>query len=76
MSIVEFGESCELEMIRITAQSRGLLQIDESRIVPHDWSHGWTLLDISSNNINREPLEYGDLTDLEEILSHEHCFCA
>jgi hypothetical protein len=74
MSIVEFGESCELEMIRITAQSRGLLQIDESRIVPHDWSHGWTLLDISSNNINREPLEYGDLQILKKYLATNIAF--
>jgi hypothetical protein len=74
MSIVEFGDSCELEMTRITAQSRGLLQINDSRIIPHDWTHGWTLLDISSNHISREPLEYGDLQIFKKHLATNIAF--
>jgi hypothetical protein len=54
MTIGSFGELCELEMTHITAQSKGLLQIEDSIDwigQKKVWTHGWTLRDISNNHI-------------------------
>jgi hypothetical protein len=70
MSVVEFGELCEREVIRITAQSKGLLQIDDNHIFKTDtsvWAHTWALRDVSNNQTSKEPLEERNWQILEEF---------
>jgi hypothetical protein len=55
-----FDALCEREMTRITAQIKGLLQINHTRTW-NGWAGGWTLRDMSNNNVREDPLDGKDL---------------
>jgi hypothetical protein len=77
MTIARFGELCELEMTRITAQSKGLLQIEDSIdwiSRKKVWTHGWTLRDISNNHIRKGPLECGGIRIFKKYVNTNIAF--
>jgi hypothetical protein len=71
MTIVEFGDLCEREVTRIIAQSKGLLQIDDTRSYPDRivWTRGWTLRDTTNTHIRKYPLKDRDLQVLKKYVT-------